>query len=287
MASASKRYFSGDDVEIGVTPSQLKRLGKSRQLEYLTSWFHSMYEDPAMETSYNGQEGGYLYNHGGPYDARDEIGGEFDGIVSEEVIEQAIEDVESKGTLDWAPTYNHPDRADEGMEDGEPSEPFPIDLDEVNRRLKAGVRPHYGDEYDRRTRGRILRDIEELEFDLPTGVSDQGGIGHNRPPADMQMTMEEISETRNALIEIRVELSRVEPDAVRVADLTGRLKKLWEGAKHHAKLVGAAFSTSVGSAAGTVVGTAIGGGIVTGGAVLLGHIVLYVIEWLSYVTLPF
>ena len=290
VVSARKRYFSEEDREIGVTRSQLKRLGKARQLEYLTTWFHSFYEDPAMETPYNGREGGYLYVHGGPYSAREEIEDEFYGIVSEEVIEQAVDEVEGDGTLDWAPTQSHPDRENEGMEAVEPYEPFPIDLDEVSRRLEAGVRPHYGDDYERRARGRILRSIDELEFELPGNELPGSGIGHNRPPADMKLSAEEIAETRKLLTEVKLELAKKQPDAVQVARSTGLLKKLSDGLVHNVKLANDAFSTSSGNAAGITVGTAIGSVIVATGAVaiaLLGQIVFDVIEWLSYVTLPF
>ena len=38
---------------------------------------------------HNSEEGGYLYVHGGRYEAGDELGGEFSGVVSERRIEEA------------------------------------------------------------------------------------------------------------------------------------------------------------------------------------------------------
>ena len=50
MPRASRRYYSEDDPDHGVTPSQLKRLGKARQIAYMRFWFHRNFEDPANET---------------------------------------------------------------------------------------------------------------------------------------------------------------------------------------------------------------------------------------------
>jgi hypothetical protein len=72
-----RRYYSEDDIERGITPSELKRAGRERQKEYMHHWFHRNFEDPVQETPYNSQEGGYLYIWGGPYDAREQLYDEF------------------------------------------------------------------------------------------------------------------------------------------------------------------------------------------------------------------
>jgi hypothetical protein len=59
MPTAKKnRYYSEND-QVGVTRTQLKRLRKARQVEYLTFWFGTYYEDPVHRTSYMTSEGGY------------------------------------------------------------------------------------------------------------------------------------------------------------------------------------------------------------------------------------
>jgi hypothetical protein len=35
----SKRYFADVGPEEGITPSQLRRLGRDKQIEYLLAWF--------------------------------------------------------------------------------------------------------------------------------------------------------------------------------------------------------------------------------------------------------
>lgn len=104
-----KRYYSDDD-QIGKTAAGLKRLNHKRQKEYLVYWFHRNFEDPVHETPYESAEGGYQYIFGGPYDARDELWNEFDGTVSETVINAAVEEVESDGIIDWAPGDEHPNK---------------------------------------------------------------------------------------------------------------------------------------------------------------------------------
>jgi|SRR6476620_354359 hypothetical protein len=87
-----RRYYSQDNIERGVTPSELKRLGRKRQKEYMLYWFHGNFEDPSNETPRD--EGEFIYIWGGPYDARDELWNEFGSIVPEDRIEEVISEVE-------------------------------------------------------------------------------------------------------------------------------------------------------------------------------------------------
>ena len=50
---------------------------KAQKRELMLRWFGQNFEDPAQHTSYISAEGGYMWNHGGPYDAKDEIFGMF------------------------------------------------------------------------------------------------------------------------------------------------------------------------------------------------------------------
>lgn len=75
----------------------------------ITNWFFDRFEVPRVGASNNGSEGGYLYIHGGPYDAREAIEAEFKAVVGVDVIDKAIDFVESNGTLEWALSPNHPD----------------------------------------------------------------------------------------------------------------------------------------------------------------------------------
>ena len=147
------RYYSPDDPDSYVTPARLKRLGRKKQCAYMVQWFHGMFEDPANETPYNGREGGYQYIGGGPYEAADELGAEFGGIVSEEALEAAIAEVESDGIVEWAPGPGHPDqkaRTEEAMVDDR--EPPTTNLEEIRERLEGGVSPQIGDALEARRR---------------------------------------------------------------------------------------------------------------------------------------
>ena len=75
-------------------------------------WVHYFYEDPANETPYNGREGGYLYIKGGPYSAEDELRENFEDVVPEDAILVAVEEIQSDGLFDWAPSHRHPDSID-------------------------------------------------------------------------------------------------------------------------------------------------------------------------------
>lgn len=75
--------------------------------EAMRLWFVTRYWDPANDTPYNGREGGYLYIHGGPYDAEDELYGRFGDVFPDpdDTIREVIDDVEADGILEWAPIH--------------------------------------------------------------------------------------------------------------------------------------------------------------------------------------
>jgi hypothetical protein len=93
-----------------LSDNPLRALPPDEQEEYIIAWFHSQFWDPAQETPYNGREGGYLYVHGGPYEAREELEDKFSGVVEENIIESAVEAIEADGTYEWAPSPSHPDQ---------------------------------------------------------------------------------------------------------------------------------------------------------------------------------
>lgn len=77
--------------------------------EAIRQWFLSRFCDPANDTPYNGREGGYLYIHGGPYDADNELCGRFGDLFDDEVVRAVVDDVESDGIYEWAPIHTEPD----------------------------------------------------------------------------------------------------------------------------------------------------------------------------------
>ncbi len=102
---------AGENGRLGFEPDEewLKTAAPELQHEVLRSWFLSRYWDPANDTPYMSSEGGYLFIHGGPYNAEEEIYGRFEGLVDDELIRAVIDDVESDGLYDWAPIHTEPD----------------------------------------------------------------------------------------------------------------------------------------------------------------------------------
>ncbi|MCC8362832.1 hypothetical protein LK996_07045 [Lysobacter sp. A6] len=82
----------------------LKKASRTEQVAALVQWFGARFCDPAEDAPYTSSEGSYLWVHGGPYEAGDQIGDQFRGLVEEAVIERAVEVVEGDGIYQWAPT---------------------------------------------------------------------------------------------------------------------------------------------------------------------------------------
>ncbi len=213
------RYYSPDDLEIGVARSQLKRLGRAKQLAYMRHWFETYYEDPSQETPRGDNE--FVYVWGGPYDAHDQFGDEFGGLVSDDRIEEAVEMVQEEGTIDWAPTSRHPSRDQDGDEERDDIEPEPDAAEDLLRLLEEGSPVRYGTPDEIAQRAVVRRHVDALKSELARFRQDSPGIGHNEAPEDDGgLTTVEVEATA---VEIETELDKAEPDAVKVAAATSRL----------------------------------------------------------------
>lgn len=231
-----QRYYSDDDIERGVTPSELKRLGRSRQKEYMLHWFYRNFEDPTNETPRD--DGEFIYIWGGPYDARDELWDEFRSIVPEDRIEEVISEVEASGIQDWAPGADHPSTKEREEEWLRPREqettPQSESLEQITDRLRSGVKPTYGDGYELEQRRAILGRLDTLKSALAKMTPAHGGIGHNRPPPDDDSPQAlAIIEIREAEHTISRELAKAAPNALEIANATSRLRTAlgWIGKK--------------------------------------------------------
>ena len=74
----------------------------------MSVWFHQRYRDPVECCPYESAEGGYQFIYGGPYDPREELEEEFDGIVRREVIEELAEELSSQAD-EWTGPDAGPD----------------------------------------------------------------------------------------------------------------------------------------------------------------------------------
>ncbi|WP_447978224.1 HEPN domain-containing protein [Candidatus Nitrospira bockiana] len=86
-----------------ITQNHLKDEEPGFQKEVMKEWFLSKFENPAERTPYESAEGGYIYIWGGPFDAREELGSEFGGFLSDEIIEECAQELEDEeGCVEWA-----------------------------------------------------------------------------------------------------------------------------------------------------------------------------------------
>ncbi len=90
---------------------------RQQTIEAIKDWFSENFEDPAENTSYESAEGGYLWNWGGPYDAREEIQDHFPE-VPQDIIDEAVADIETSG-IEWAPSMTRLYDEDEDRDDSE------------------------------------------------------------------------------------------------------------------------------------------------------------------------
>ena len=284
----TERYFAPDDPERSVTTEGLKRLGRKTQIAYLVHWFRGMFEDPANETPYESREGGYQYVWGGPYEARDEFDREFGGFVPGEVIDAAVSEVERTGTMNWAPGPNHPNqkaRMEEAMANDH--EPPPTTLEDIRDRLAGGVTPQFGDSLEAGCRASLRNEIARLRDLTERDAPVHGGIGHNRPPEHLALSVELTVEVKQTIEEIDAEVAKPAPNVEAVVESTSRLKKVlaWMGDKLDKSVD--AFLTKYWSTLGIAAALGTTGVALSPVGEWVGRVFNAALEWLDAVTLAF
>lgn len=242
-------------------PEWTKALTKATIVQYLVEWFHYFYEDPANETPYNGREGGYLYIKGGPYSAEEELRENFEDVVPEDAILEAIEKIQSDGLFDWAPSHRHSDSIDfyeEAIAEDYKQEEF--SFEEIRKIASEGHREGLGSEREKAARAAVLEQIAALKDDLPKPAS-HGGIGHNQPPQEFELQGEELKEVTGSLETIETELASDEPNIEVVAQKASVLRKAvgWVAEKIDTTVNAfcKSFGTTLGVAAAASIPTAI------------------------------
>ncbi len=104
------RKYTTPDLVSEITSEDLAKMPDEYQIEVMKAWFYSKYEDPIDSCPYESKEGGYQFIWGGPYDAREELDEEFSDILTDKIITQLAEELESE-CWEWSriPEYDYDD----------------------------------------------------------------------------------------------------------------------------------------------------------------------------------
>jgi len=79
-----------------ISSHRLSELERDDQLDAMRQWFYENYEDPVHSCPHDSEEGGYQFVYGGPYEAGEELNGEFGGLVDDDVIEELTDELENE-----------------------------------------------------------------------------------------------------------------------------------------------------------------------------------------------
>jgi hypothetical protein len=107
--------MSSQKYTVDLEPALIRVLPPDQQRAVMESWFRSKYENPAVRTPYDSEDGDYVWIWGGPFDALDELRTEFDGVVPDDVIEALANDL-SSDCDEWAPVESDDDYDHELLE---------------------------------------------------------------------------------------------------------------------------------------------------------------------------
>jgi hypothetical protein len=135
-----RSYTNPSSDKPRIPRSRLQRLKIESQIEVMREWFFENYEDPNNRTPYESAEGGYIYIWGGPYDAREELEGEFGGFVKNEAIEE-LESELMDICWEWTKAESPDDYDDfDDIRDSQPLEILRSNVTKVKRLIKSRSR---------------------------------------------------------------------------------------------------------------------------------------------------
>jgi hypothetical protein len=86
----------------------LQAADDDHKLDAMRVWFRARFCNPAVETPYNGREGGFLFINGGPYDPAEVIDGRFGNLIRQDLVEIVVEEMHAEHYDQWAPVQYHP-----------------------------------------------------------------------------------------------------------------------------------------------------------------------------------
>lgn len=224
--------MAGVDLFPVTTPPSLEEVDPVTRVSLMVEWFSENFEDPVNDTPYDGKEGGYQFIWGGPYDARDELEGAFPEATEEE-IEEAIDEIEADGTVEWAPN---------GARIRE------LDDDEVAADV---VGPEESKPIEERL-AELAGQLNEIQAHIQFWRDRPAGLGHNS--AQFEMTIapddEDLLAAEQSVSEIRAELAKPSPatqaDIEVVERAEGRFRKLASKIKNGLLALGLFTAVSVG-----------------------------------------
>lgn len=215
-------YDESDESEGDITS-----LNREERIEKMAEWFFFMFEDPQNQTPYamdKESPHNYEYIWGGPYDASEQISENFAQVAADGEIEAAVEIVQNRdGTLEWAPSDNHPDmrRRDDDARSEREGE-FPS-LDFLRQKISEGVKPTFGSDDELEAKSQLLAVMEDLRPLIArlNRPAKHGGMGHNHPPEDTALPANiSVVITDNITI-LQNELISEIPDVDKIAEATG------------------------------------------------------------------
>jgi hypothetical protein len=287
------RYYGKHSDFPGYSIEAFRGMQENEQFDAIVEWFRAHYEDPANETPYDSEEGGYLYIWGGPYDAREVIQEEFEGVATDDLMERAIAEIELGG-WEWVRRGRGDSPAEGELTD-----------DEIDAFIDAAVTevvdgegvwpkiiavPQTSEKEARRRLRETLDELEEeikflsIEVNVPPPA-----MGHNNPPeaidpasAQVRQVKREIASIAETIEQIREITQRDEPSAEEVISQRNRLAKaVISVGKYVGRKIDKGIDQSIN--VGVVLGIANYDKVL----IAVNNVIQAVAEWISILRWPF
>lgn len=162
----------GEVAPASVAPPIPEAATIDEAFDLIEDWFNENFEDPVHGMPYDGREGGYLYTHGGPYEADDILYRVYGDRLSDSERAEIADRLNEESDA-WVPSGAR--RLPPDDDDGE--------WDQADWDRSKWTKP---DTAAAAAHAEMLSHIEAVEQTLTTIDADHGGMGHNKPPEVME-----------------------------------------------------------------------------------------------------
>lgn len=134
---SNPRRYTYPNYHGTITKTELRKLTKPRKMEVMQTWFFENFEDPVHNTPWD--EGAYVYIHGGPYDAQQELEAEFGSFISPEIIKELADELNNECTEWTKPPEYEPDERDYPVPPSQPIKAFKDSIEATLSLLETEV----------------------------------------------------------------------------------------------------------------------------------------------------
>ena len=219
MPKKKFRFYSSDDKENGLTPSQLKRASREKQIAYVTYWFYETHFDGPFDVPKYSEYGGNslrnaMLDQYFPSVSPNAALTYFDGLVTASVISDAAKQIRPPNMW-WC--YKGRSEIPDDLTDISVIENLERTFQKTASEAATEESDSFGTPFERKRRAAIVTRLDGLDRHLTQMPQRWKKVAPNRVPQDEEEGQPQADELRQTSAALRAELGKGKPSTKAVA----------------------------------------------------------------------